>query len=246
MSSKKSLSIIAPAYNEVSGLENSIKKALSACEILEDEYEIIIVDDCSTDSTLQIAQRLAQQNSRVSVIHNSINLGFGGAFRTGLDRAKYQNSLILCTDDGIDVESLKSIFRHLGSADLLICYVKNPECRSRTRRMISWVYVKMIDTLFGLNVSYYNGMSVFPTESVKRIHLSDSFAFMAEIIVNLLKTGHSYKEIPYITKQRPEGGTSAFRLKNILGVGKAILRLWLNIQVYHTHDKIFHLPEKNR
>ena len=77
------LSVIIPCYNEMATLQRCIAKVIS---IARDDLavEVIVVDDCSTDSSLSIANRLASQHQGIRVLQHSKNLGKGAAIKSGL------------------------------------------------------------------------------------------------------------------------------------------------------------------
>ncbi|MCH7993535.1 MAG: glycosyltransferase family 2 protein, partial [Planctomycetes bacterium] len=82
-----SISIFFPCYNEEANVEATTTAALAAVEKISDDYEIIIVNDGSKDRTGEIADRLASEYDRVKAVHNSPNLGYGGALQRGLREA---------------------------------------------------------------------------------------------------------------------------------------------------------------
>ena len=73
------LSVVVPAYNEESTLEQIVARLLAVPEA----GEIVIVDDCSTDGTRMIADRLGAEHSRIKVVHHVVNAGKSQALKTG-------------------------------------------------------------------------------------------------------------------------------------------------------------------
>ena len=82
-----SISLIMPSYNEEGNVENSLLRTLETFDSFGLEYEVIIIDDKSTDRTAEIAQRLAGQYPQVYFSQNEKNLGAGGAFQAGINKA---------------------------------------------------------------------------------------------------------------------------------------------------------------
>jgi glycosyltransferase involved in cell wall biosynthesis len=81
---KDGLSIIVPAYNEEKTLADSVASACAAAMQAGGDFEIIVVNDCSADSTAMVAEEIAAKNPRIRALSNPVNLGMGGAFKTGL------------------------------------------------------------------------------------------------------------------------------------------------------------------
>ncbi|MDM8560802.1 glycosyltransferase family 2 protein [Candidatus Parabeggiatoa sp. HSG14] len=85
---KKSVSVVVMTYNEANSLKNVIIEVLDMLTQLNCQYEIIIVDDGSTDGSSEIAEKLATKYQEVRVVHHGINLGIGGVYRTGFTEVK--------------------------------------------------------------------------------------------------------------------------------------------------------------
>jgi glycosyltransferase involved in cell wall biosynthesis len=105
------LSIIVPVFNVEKYLEKCLLSLLSQ-DIHVSEYEIIVVNDGSTDSSLSIAQALAEQHSNIKII-NQENKGLGGARNTGIAKAIGQYILFVDSDDTIEVNSLGRLLEYI-------------------------------------------------------------------------------------------------------------------------------------
>ena len=83
------LSVFLPAYNEEANIKKTVKNVVENLQKNVSEWEIVIVDDGSKDKTGAIADQLAKENKKISVIHHSPNRGYGAAFKSGLYGCKY-------------------------------------------------------------------------------------------------------------------------------------------------------------
>ena len=84
--------------------------------------------------------------------------------------------------------------------------------------------------LFGLDVKYYNGYVLHKTRILRKVKMStNSFAYQAEILIRLLKSKkkYSYIQVPYKTAKTI--GSSMFRLKNLIGMVKTVLKVFFDI-----------------
>jgi glycosyltransferase involved in cell wall biosynthesis len=81
------LSVLIPVYNERHVVEASVRRVLALVHPLISELEVIIVDDCSKDGTSRVLERLAAEDSRITLIRHETNRGKGGALRTAIARA---------------------------------------------------------------------------------------------------------------------------------------------------------------
>lgn len=228
---RPSITVIIPAYNEAGNIENTTQSILNGLNNLGFEnFEILIFNDASTDNTGKISDNLALENRRIKVIHNNPNKGFGYNYQKGIELAQYDYSVMFPGDNVITEASVRDLLSKTGQADIIISYVTNPELRTFTRRTISKAFTILVNFLFGLNVAYYNGSPIIKTALVRATPRTTSgFAYMAEILVQLLKSGHKYIEIATNIQPRTYGKSTAFKLKNFYSVGKTLLSLFWRI-----------------
>lgn len=234
MAKKPSISIIVPCFNEegnLAGTIEAVKKALDEAKRFS-EYEILVYNDCSTDGTGPLADSIAKKEKGVKVIHNPRNMGFGYNYTDGVRRASREYVMMVPGDNEIPAEAIKRVMAKAGEADVVIPFTANPEVRPLSRRLISRAFVLLINTLFGLNVTYYNGTCLVKSKLLKKVPLKTwGFAYMAAILVRLLKSGASYSEVGVDIAQRSSGKTKAFAMKNVVSVVKAILTLFWDVRV---------------
>lgn len=227
-------SIIIPAFNEEGNLENAVS---GLCGLLEKEsalndYEILIFNDCSSDRTGEIADMLARSSRGIKVVHNPKNMGLGYNFWEGVRLAHGDYVTWFPGDNENIQESFMDTLRNAGKADVVVSYTSNPEVRSRIRRTVSRYYTMMNNLLFNLNLRYYNGLCVYKREALLSLpKVENSFAFAAEILIRLLKSGASHIEVPARIRERPSGQSAAFALKNIAKVVSKISRLFWEIRI---------------
>ena len=223
---KDGLSIVIPAYNEQKTLEASVRSAADAAKQAGLDFEILVVNDCSTDRTGEVAREIADNNLHVRALENPVNLGMGGAFKTGLRAASFSHAMVFPADNEHPVEGLLPILRARGKADIIIPFVINPEIRALHRRIISKCYVGLVNFLFDQKIPYYNGLVLQRTDLLRSIEIqTDSFSYQTEAILKLLKKNASWSPVGVPLHVPSHTKTKAFRLKNIIGVACTILRL---------------------
>ncbi|SRR4030043_138516 len=226
----KSITIMVPAYNEEKNLEKAVAKYNRVARQFFKDYEILIFDDGSADKTGVIADRIASKNQRVRVTHNKKKMGLGYNYRTGFRLAKKNYYIGLSGEGDALEESVKNIFKNTGKADLILSYINNPEERAWSRRFLSRAFTIILNVLFGLDVKYYNGYVLHKTRILRKVKMStNSFAYQAEILIRLLKSKkkYSYIQVPYKTAKTI--GSSMFRLKNLIGMVKTVLKVFFDI-----------------
>lgn len=117
----ETLSIFFPAYNEAGNIEEALKQALQVAPTVAKEYEVIVVNDGSKDATLQIAKRIAAQNSHVRVVSQR-NQGYGGALKRGFKEAKYDWIFFSDSDLQFDLSELEKFIPLAAENDLVLGY----------------------------------------------------------------------------------------------------------------------------
>ncbi len=223
LTNKPSISFVVPALNEVGNIAATVETILDAAGRCCGDFEIVLVNDGSTDGTGQTMDQLAQQYSPLRVVHNERNLGYGGAFKRGASVAQKDYVIRICADNVTPAPMIENILSKVGQADLVIPYLANPEFRSWGRRIASWGFTLIINTLVGLRVPYYNHAVVFPRQRLQSITIStNGFTYSAEAVAKLLKMGCSYVTVGTREVPRISGKSSAVRPKNLWEVLLAI------------------------
>lgn len=229
---KTRLSVMVPSLNEEENLEDTINEIKSGLKGAIDNYEIIIFNDGSTDSTGKIAEKLAEKDKNITVFHNKTPRGMGYCYREGLKKAKHEYYMYIPGDNQFPGKALRKMLTEIGKADIVIPYVTNMNIRPLLRQLLSATFTHTVNILFGLNVSYYNGTVIHKKELLMTaIPKTHGHAYQAEILVRLIKRGASYTEVGYNMVERYAGSTSAFKLKNVKSVFRSVLSLFWELQL---------------
>jgi len=101
------ISVIVPIYNSAQYLDICLNSLINQ---LYTKFEIICVDDCGTDTSMEIAQRFARQDPRIKILHHATNLGLGPARNTGLEHAKGKYVFFLDSDDFLHPTALEQLY----------------------------------------------------------------------------------------------------------------------------------------
>jgi len=230
---KPSLSIIVPCYNEaknIKGTIDSIEKSIMAVKKFA-STEILVFNDKSSDNTGAVAEEISKNNKNVKVIHNERNMGFGYNYTEGVRLASKDYILMVPGDNEIPAGAITDILSVAGEADLIVPYTTNPEVRPFSRRVISRAFVILFNTLFALQLRYYNGPCVIRAELLKKVPMTThGFAYMAAILVRLLKKGATFTEVPIRIQYRESGDSKALRPRNIISVLTTILKLFWEVR----------------
>jgi glycosyltransferase involved in cell wall biosynthesis len=226
------VSVFLPAFNEVKNLEGAVADIVWAAEGVLAEYEILVVNDGSTDGTRELADRLAHENPRVRALHQPRNMGIAAAYERALDEAKLDHFSFLAGDGEIARESVRNILAAVGRADIVAPYHQNPRARRLHRRLLTWGSTTLVNVLFGLKMQYYQGPCIYPVALARALPKTEGgFYFLTQMLIHALHAGYSCVEVGLTHVERTAGRSKAVSLRNILKALRAIGRVWWAIYV---------------
>lgn len=224
--SERSICVLIPALNEAENLAatvDSVRRALSETAHM---FEIIIVDDGSTDGTGDVADRLARELDSVRVFHNSSTRGIGYGYRLGYEKTNCDYFVYIPGDNTWPFGSYRELFLRLGTAHIVTSYALNPEVRPLGRRLLSPFYTACLNLLFRRRMRYYNGLTIYPVSFLRTEPATTlGFGFQAEVLLKALAANLSYVEVGLPIDERAAGKSKAISMRNILSVIGTILRL---------------------
>jgi NAD(P)-dependent dehydrogenase (short-subunit alcohol dehydrogenase family) len=228
----RSLSVFVPAYNEVDNLTPTVETIMRALSVSVEDYEVIVVDDGSTDGTYQVADALAARYPEVLVIHNPRNMGLGYGWMRAIEAASKSSFIFVPGDDTWPYRSLLELFGNLGKADVVTSFTTNPEIRSPVRRVLSSIYTASLNLLFGLDMQYYHGLTIYPSAFLRAHPITTyGFASMAEALLRAIHEGLSFIEVACVIEERAKGRSKALTAKNLASIGATIGRLFVDLRL---------------
>jgi len=198
------LSIFYPMWNEQEYIERALHAGRRACEVLLRsgeiaDYELIVVDDASTDATGAIADRIAAEDEHVRVVHHERNRKLGGAMKTGFAAA--DGDLILYTDADLpfDMAELPRAVRLLREyqVDIISAYRFDRTGEGSLRGLYTWVYNALIKTLFGVKVRDINfAFKLCRSPIFDHVELKSEGSFIdAELIIRSTRLGYEIMQM---------------------------------------------------
>jgi len=201
-----SLSFVFPMYNEEENIERMVAATLAVAPKLAKRYELVIVDDASSDGCGKIADRLAVEHPEVRVIHHEVNRKLGGTLRTGFKAAKNDWILYIDSDLPIDMGSVPPAFSLTANADMVIGYRMNRNEGLR-RAVMSWCYNRLIRLLFGLRVRDVNfSFKLFRRKILDEVRLFSEGSFIdAELLIETARRGYRIREHGFMYYPRTKG-----------------------------------------
>jgi dolichol-phosphate mannosyltransferase len=218
-----SLSVLVPAFNEEEHLAATVTNLVRVLERAVPDFEVVVVDDGSRDGTAAVAERLARADSRVRVLQNERNMGLGYSYLRGVREATKSHFVYVPGDNSWPEASIAEILHCLGTADVVTSYATNPEVRVGYRRLISSLYTRVLNLLFGFSMRYYNGLTIYPREFLlARPATTWGFGFQAQTLLNALDSGLSVVEIGTRIDESAASKSRALTFRNVVSVLKTV------------------------
>lgn len=221
-----SISVFFPCYNEQDNITRVVEQALTVLEKLKADFEVIIVNDGSSDSTGQIADELAGQKDRVKVVHHRTNLGYGAALQSGFKAATKE--LVFYTDgDGqFDINEMPPLLRMMEQYDIVSCYRLNRQ-DNLIRKINGWCWTKLICLLFGMKIRDIDcAFKLYKREIFDNIKVVSTGALIdAEILARAVRKGYRVTQQGIHHYPRTAGAQTGANLRVILRAFKELLRL---------------------
>src|SRR5579862_3677334 len=234
------LSILIPVYNERTMVERSLAQVLAAPLPENMDRELIIVDDCSTDGTSEILDRLAAREPGIRLIRKKVNEGKGAAVRTAIQEAHGDFCIVQDADLEYDPAEYPRLLRPLldGHADAV--FGSRYLAGEQTRVLPFWhsminKWLTLLSNMFcNLKLTdMETGYKVFRTDLLKSIPIrSNRFGFEPEIVMKSAKRKFRIYEVPISYHGRTYEEGKKIGWKDGIKALAVILRFWLIDDLY--------------
>lgn len=239
MKKLKSLSIFFPVFNEEANLEVLLNQALRIIPQIAKQYELLIINDGSTDDSLKIAQKIAKKHNEIKVLSHPSNLGYGEVLKTGIKQSQYEWIFWTDSDLQFDLAEIVNLVRESNKYQAIIGYRKK-RVEGIFRHFNANLFKLYIDLLFRIKVKDIDcAFKLFQADLLKKLKLSSGSAFTsAEILYLLKKKGIKFKEIPVTHYPRLYGQATGANLGVIAKACAEALTTYLKIKFSSLKSKV--------
>lgn len=200
--SKVTVSVIIPVYNEEKSVEHVIKELKNILSTLSMEYEIVIVDDGSTDRSPEILSNI----DGITYLAHTKNIGYGAALKTGIKIARGDVIVITDGDGTYPNEMIPELIKEMDQYDMVVgARAKNDPNIPFIRKPVKWFLGKLANYLAETDIPDLNsGLRAFRKDDTLRFYkiLPSGFSFTTTITLAMHCNGYKVKYIPIEYRKR--------------------------------------------
>ena len=225
-----SVSLVIPMFNEEKSIEHAIACAVEALEAYGGDYEIVIVDDASTDRSAEIVREEMARNPRIRLLQHEVNRKLGGALKTGYGAATREVVVYMDADLPFDPQVIGPAIRALQvtRADMIAGYRLDRTTEGFRRTVYSYLYNTLIGLLFGwphrdVNFSF----KLMRREVLEAVELrAEGSLIDAELIVKARNLGFVIQQLGLDYFPRSRGESTLSSPKVILKIFRELIQLY--------------------
>ena len=233
MNEQVDLSVVVLAYNEEDTIEDCVERVVKVCDELEITYEVVIVEDGSTDNTLEVARRLCRETHEVRCVRHPVNCGSGRAIRSGVEASRGERIIYVPADGQFDVKEIGRFLHAAQLADIVIGARLSRHDYTNFRLLSSGIFLAMVRILFGTTFRDVNWVHLWHRRVFEGINVRCEGVFLLEeIIVRAKRKGYSFVEIESVYQPRQggeaTGGNPRTILKTLKEMAAVRIEMWTN------------------
>lgn len=227
----RSFSFVIPAYNEQDNIQRAVDSAFEFLSKNFSRFEIVIVDDGSTDTTQAACEQiLSRYGENVRVLRHDRNCGYGAALRSGLFSTKGDLVFYTDSDNQFDINEIMTLMPFIDDFDMVIGYRKERK-DVFVRKFSSRVFNRLIFLIFGLDVKDIDcSFKLFRRESLHQVSIeTDEFLVDTELLVKAKRKNLRIKELP-VTHFPRKAGKSTVQFRHIFSSLRDICFLYKRLR----------------
>ena len=231
------LSVFFPAYNDSGTIASMVIRTVKTAAELTPDFEVIVVDDGSADSTAEIADELARTYSQVRAVHHPINRDYGAALQTGFRSATKELIFYTDGDAQYDPAELAGLWRRMTPEIDLVNGYKISRSDPLHRIIIGRVYHYIVSLLFGLKVRDVDcDFRLMRRTIFDRINLVKTSGIICVEMMKKIQDGRfRIVEVPVHHYHRAFGKSQFFNFRRLFRTGRDLLILWYALVIRREH-----------
>ena len=227
-----SLSIVLPAYNEAENVEQAVSHVSEVARTLDRDYEIILVNDGSTDRTGEIGRQLEKEVPNFRLVEHYPNRGYGGALKAGFEAAEKELIAFYPGDAQFDFGEITRLLERLEEKDAdIVCGYRVDRQDTAIRRLNAWGWNSVVRLLFGYLCRDIDcGFKLFRREVLDHVNIvSDGAMIDTELLAGAKARGFRIVEAPLTHLPREAGEATGANVVVIVKAFRDLIRFRLRL-----------------
>jgi glycosyltransferase involved in cell wall biosynthesis len=194
---ERGISFVIPAYNEAESLPGMLNSCLETARSLLTGFEIIVVDDGSTDGTCEVVAHARAQNPEIVLVRLERNMGIAQATRAGFAAARYAHLFYTDADAQFDPREIRRLLPYADRYDFVVGY-RLRRADPLHRRINAWLYNLCLRNLFRIPLRDIDcAFKLIKTDSLRTLNTAARSAFyFAELANAAARAGMTFYEVP--------------------------------------------------
>src|SRR3989344_507964 len=228
---KTSLSVIIPTYNDEENIAWVVEDTMLKLPEYFDDFEVIVVDDGSSDETPAICEELQKRFDQLRVIRKK-NEGFSRAIRDWIDASRKEFIVYEPADGQFTVDDMRHCFEVMEANDMVLGYRGGRPDYTLWRMMMTHGCLMLLALLFGIRHMDVGWVTIWRADKVKTIDLrgTGGVFILAETLVRFMREGYRIGEAPSFYHVRRFGTVKNAKLSIVLKTVGNALKLWLQMK----------------
>ena len=233
------LSVFFPALNDSGTIASMVIRAVQAAAELTPDYEVIVVNDGSTDATARIVDELARTYPYVRTIHHPSTRGYGGALQTGFRSATKELIFYTDGDAQYDPAELSTLWAAMTPDTDVVNGYKISRSDPLHRVIIGRLYHHIVCTLFALKMRDVDcDFRLMRRAIFERIELEKTSGVIClEMMKKIKDARFRIVEVPVHHYHRAFGKSQFFNFRRVVRTGVDVMRLWFKLVIRHEHRR---------
>jgi glycosyltransferase involved in cell wall biosynthesis len=225
------LAVVVPAYNEEASLATVVEDVIRVAEAALDDYEVVVVDDASTDGTAEVARALCERRPHVRLVRHAKNQGSGGAILSGIREARCELVMYVPADGQFKIEEIADFVKAIEGCDIVIGARIRRTDYSWFRLLSSKVFIVLVNLLFRHDLKDVNWVHMWRRKVFDAVSPRSRGVFMLEeILVRARRAGFEVREIDSFYIPRVAGRAKGGSPRTILRTIRDMVRFWLELR----------------
>ena len=237
--SPRGLSVFFPAYNDSGTIASLVITAVQSASKLTPNYEVIVVNDGSSDSTAQILAELARVYPQLKIVTHQVNQGYGGALRSGFASASKEVIFYTDGDAQYDPSEIELLWPKMAPGIDLVNGYKISRSDPWHRIVIGRIYHHTVKIMFGLHVRDVDcDFRLLRRSIFERVRLEkNSGVICLEMMKKIQDAGFRIVEVPVHHYHRAHGRSQFFNFRRVIRTGIDVFKLWYALVVQRIHQR---------